>query len=131
MNYGFLQMYGSFLVFWCPVEFYLLSGEQSEWFCYFCESSYEFPVVSYQSEEGSDWLRFVGRFIFCIACVSEGSGHMPVVLRMWPKYCISFKKKLHLLFFIEKFADLSFSNTMQMCERCSCGVLLNMMMSSR
>ena len=56
---------------------------------------------------------------------------MPVALRMWPKYCISFVKKLHLLFFIERFADLSFLNTMQMCERCSCGVLLNMMMSSR
>ena len=48
---------------------------------------------------------------------------MPVALRMWPKYCISLEKKLHLLFFIERFADLSFLNTMQMCERCSCGVL--------
>ena len=56
---------------------------------------------------------------------------MPVALRMLPKYCISFEKKLHLLTFIERFADSSFSNTMQMCERCSCGVLLNMMMSSR
>ena len=44
---------------------------------------------------------------------------MPVVLRMWPKYCISLEKKLHLLFFVEMFVDLSFLNTMQMCERCS------------
>ena len=50
---------------------------------------------------------------------------MPVALRMWPKYCISLEKKLHLLFFIETFADFSFLNTMQMWERCSCGVLLN------
>ena len=124
-------MYESFLVFWCPVKFYLLSGEQSEWFSYFCESSYEFPVVSYQSEEALTCLGIVGGFIFWIAWVLEGSGHMPVALRMWPKYCISFKKKLHLLFFIERFADLSFSNTMRMCERCSCGDLLNMMMLSR
>ena len=66
-----------------------------------------------------------------MAAVLEGSGRMSVALRMCPKYCISLKKKLHLLFFIERFADLSFSNTMPMCERCSCGVLLNMMMSSR
>ena len=32
---------------------------------------------------------------------------------------------------MEGFAVLSFSNTMQMCERCSCGVLLNMIMSSK
>ena len=33
-----------------------------------------------------------------IACVFEGSGHMPVAFKIWPKYCISFEKKLHLLF---------------------------------
>ena len=37
---------------------------------------------------------------------------MPVALRMWPKYCISFEKKLHLLFFIERFAYLSFLKSM-------------------
>ena len=42
---------------------------------------------------------------------------MPVALRMWPKYCISLEKKLHLPFFIERFADLNFSNTMQMYEK--------------
>ena len=56
---------------------------------------------------------------------------MPVALRMCPKYCISFEKKLHLLFFIERFADLIFLNTMQMSKRCSWGVLLNIIMSSR
>ena len=56
---------------------------------------------------------------------------MPVALRMCPKYWIFFEKTLHLLFFIEQFADLSFSNTIQMCERCSWVVLLNIMMSSR
>ena len=54
-----------------------------------------------------------------MACVLAGSGHMPVALRMCPKYWISLEKKLHLLFFIERFADLSFSNTMQICEKCS------------
>ena len=57
--------------------------------------------------------------MFCMARVFAGSSHMPVALRMCPKYCISIEKKLHFLFFIERFADLSFSNTMQMCERCS------------
>ena len=66
-----------------------------------------------------------------MAWVLAGSGHMPVALRMSPKYWISLEKKLHLLFLIERFADLSFSNTMQVCERCSWGVLLNIMMSSR
>ena len=65
-------------------------------------------------------------------CVSfRGCGRMSMALRMWLKYCISFEKKLHLLFFMERFADLSFLNIMRMCERCSCGVLLKMMMSSR
>ena len=97
-------MYNSFLVFWCPVKFHLLSGEQSKWFCYFCESSYEFSVVSYQSEEGSDLFRccLVDSYLELHEFL-EDSGHMPVALRMWPKYCISFKKKLHVLFFIERF----------------------------
>ena len=34
---------------------------------------------------------------------------------------------MHLLFFMERFADLSFSNIILMCEGCSWGVLLNMM----
>ena len=66
-----------------------------------------------------------------IACVLEGSGCMPVALKIWHKYCISFEKKLHLLFFMERLAILSFSNTMWMCVRCSCGVLLNMIISSK
>ena len=44
---------------------------------------------------------------------------MPVALRKCPKYWISLEKKLHLLFFIERFADLGFLNTMQICKRCS------------
>ena len=66
-----------------------------------------------------------------MACVLEGSGRILVALRMCPKYCISFEKKLHLLFFMDRLVALSFSNTKRMCERCSCGVLLNMIMSSR
>ena len=65
-----------------------------------------------------------------MACVFEGSGQIPVALRMCPKYCISFDKKLHLLFFIDRLVALSFSKTKWMCERCSCGVLLNIIMSS-
>ena len=61
----------------------------------------------------------------------DGSGLMPVALSMCPRYCISLEKKLHLLFFIERFADFSFSKTILICDKCSCGVLLKMMMSSK
>ena len=66
-----------------------------------------------------------------MACVFDGSGRIPVALRMCPKYWISLEKKLHLLIFMESLADCSFSNTPLMCERCSYGVLLNIVMSSK
>ena len=63
-----------------------------------------------------------------MAYVLDGRGQMPVVLKMCPRYWISLEKKLHLLIFMESFADSSFSNTFLMCGRCSCGALLNIMM---
>ena len=45
---------------------------------------------------------------------------MPVALKMCPKYWVSLEKKLHLLIFMESFADYSFLNT-----------FLNIMMLSR
>ena len=49
--------------------------------------------------------------MFWMACVFNGIGCMSLVLRMSPKYCISFVKKWHLLNFIESFAVHSFSKT--------------------
>ena len=54
----------------------------------------------------------------CMACVLDGRGQMPLVLKMCPKYWISLEKKLHLLIFIDSFADFNFLNTFLMCERC-------------
>ena len=50
---------------------------------------------------------------------------MPVALRMWPEYCISFEKKLHLLFFIERFADLSSVTVIAQLPTHSFGMLQN------
>ena len=67
----------------------------------------------------------------CMVCVLDGKGRMPVALKMCPKYWISLEKKWHLLIFMDSFADLSFSNTFLMCERCSWGDLLNIIIASR
>ena len=56
-----------------------------------------------------------------IALVLDGSGLMPVELRMCPRYCISLAKKAHLLFFMERFAVLSLSKTVWMWDKCSSG----------
>ena len=73
----------------------------------------------------------LGRCIVCMACVFEGHAQMPLVLRMCPKYCISFMKKWHLLNFMESFAFLNFSKTCLMCKRCPSTILLKIMMSSK
>ena len=57
LNNGFFQMYEGILMVRSSIELYLLSGEQSEWFCYFRESLNKFPVISYQSKESSNLLR--------------------------------------------------------------------------
>ena len=56
---------------------------------------------------------------------------MPLVVRMCPKYCITFIKKWHLMNFIESFAVHSFSKTCLMCERCSPTVPLKIIISSK
>ena len=73
----------------------------------------------------------VGGCMWCMACVLDAKGWMPVALKICPKYWISLGKKLHLLIFMERLADQSFLNTFLMCERCSWGVLLNIIISSR
>ena len=80
-----------------------------------------------QSNLGKAWtcLGVVGGYIFWIVCVFEGSGWMPMVLKICPKYWISWEKKWCLLNFMESLADQSFSNTFLMCDRCSSAVLLN------
>ena len=64
-------------------------------------------------------LGVVGGCMCCMARVLDGKGLIPVALRMCPRYWISLKEKLHLLFFMERLADLSFSKTILMCQRCS------------
>ena len=76
-------------------------------------------------------LGVVSGCIFWMACVFEGRGQMPLVLKMCPKYWISLEKKWHLLNFMESFADQSFSNTFLICDRCSSAALLNIIMSSK
>ena len=53
-------------------------------------------------------LGVVGGCMFCMACILDGKGLIHVALRMCPRYWISLEKKLHLLFFMERLADLSF-----------------------
>ena len=69
--------------------------------------------------------------MFWISCVFDGSGFIPLVLSIWPRYWISFVKKWHLLSFIDKCALLSFFKTHFMWSRCSSAVLLIMMMLSK
>ena len=66
----------------------------------------------------------------CMACALDGKGLIPVALRMCPRYWISSEKKLYLLFFMERLADLNFLKRFLICERCSWGVLLNIIISS-
>ena len=66
-----------------------------------------------------------------MASVFEGSGQMPLVLKICPKYWISLEKKWHLLSFMESFANQSFLNTFLMCDKCSSAVLLNIIISSK
>ena len=47
------------------------------------------------AREAQTCLGILGGCIFWMACVFEGNGQMPLVLRMCPKYCISFVKKWH------------------------------------
>ena len=72
-----------------------------------------------------------GGCMFWIALVFDGNGFIPFVLSMWPRYCISFIKRWHLLSFIDRCALLSFLKTCFMWSRCSSTVLLKIMMSSR
>ena len=76
-------------------------------------------------------LGILGGCMFWIACVFEGNGQMPLVLRMCPKYCISFVKKWHLLNFMESLAVYNFSKTCLMWESCSSTVVLKIMISSK
>ena len=66
-----------------------------------------------------------------MAWVFDGSGLMPVVLRMCLRYWISLVKKWHLLSFIDRCAFHNCMRTCLMCLRCSSAVLLKMIMSSR
>ena len=51
-------------------------------FAILANSLIKFPVVAYKSKESSECLGILGGFMCWIACVLEGSGRMPVVLRM-------------------------------------------------
>ena len=73
----------------------------------------------------------MGGCIDLIASVLAGIGLIPSTPRMCPRYCISLAKKWHLLNFIHNRAWHSFLNTVLMCCRCSSGVELYMMMSSK
>ena len=64
-------------------------------------------------------LGIVGGCMCFMACVLDGKGQIPVTLKICPKYWISLEKKLYLLIFMDSLADLSFSNTFLICERCS------------
>ena len=66
-----------------------------------------------------------------MACVFEGNSWMLLVLRMCPKYYISFEWKWHLLNITESFAVHSFSKTCLMHERCSSTALLKIIISSK
>ena len=63
-----------------------------------------------------------------MAWVFDGSGLMPVVLRMCLRYWISLVKKCHLESFIDRCAFHNFLKTCLMWLRCSSAVLLKMMM---
>ena len=74
-------------------------------FCCFCKVLDEFPVVSYMSPRNA--CTCFGILVVCmflIACVFNGSGFMPFVLSICPRYWISFMKKWHLLSFMDKCA---------------------------
>ena len=76
-------------------------------------------------------MGILGGCMVWMACVFEGNGQMPFVLRMCPKYHISFVKKWHLLNFIKSSAVHSFSKTCLIWERCSPTVVLKIMISSK
>ena len=51
-----------------------------------------------------------------MACVFDGNGQIPLVLRICPKYWISLEKKWHLLSFIESFAEYNDVVQISYCE---------------
>ena len=77
------------------------------------------------------FLAVLGGCMLFMAWIFDGSGLMPVVLRMWLRYWISLVKKWHLLCFMDRCAFHNFLKTYLMWLRCSFAVLLKMMMSTR
>ena len=78
------------------------------------------------------YLFWCFRWMHVLNCLCfNGSGFIPFVLSIWPKYQISFVKKWHLLSFIDRCALLSFLKTCIMWSMCSFAVLLKIMMSSK
>ena len=82
-------------------------------------------TVACQSKKHMDlfeccwWVHLLNSLCF------EGSGQMPLVFKLCPKYWGSLEKKWHLLSFMESFADQSFSKTFLMCDRCSSAVIMS------